>query len=156
MKERTVCQWWYPSKHSFSLWGQKKRVTDSSEQNEAASLYPSGPSCMQQTYSSFSPSLMTVRTGQSESLVLFGQELMDASLKGYSYHQDSYLVRHLFVALFFLFFLIWSVSMVGPYIDTKAAVSGRFYDLMSTPIIKLIWLSIKCFKGNYFLQMYLA
>ena len=33
--------------------------------------------------------------------------------------------------------------MGGPYIDTKADVSGRFYDLMSTPIIKLIWLSIK-------------
>ena len=21
-KEQTVCQWWYPNKHSFSLWGQ--------------------------------------------------------------------------------------------------------------------------------------
>ena len=81
---------------------------------------------------------MTVRTGPSESLLLFGQELMDASLKGYSYRQDSSLVRHLFVALFFLLFLIRSVSMVGPYIDAKAVVSGRFYDLMSTPIIKLI------------------
>ena len=69
-----------PTSIHFPFGAKQKWVTDSSEQNEAPSLYPSGPSGMQQTDSRFPPSLMTVRTGQSESLLLFGQEFMDTSL----------------------------------------------------------------------------
>ena len=142
---------------------------------------------MQQTDSRFPPSLMTVRTGQSESLLLFGQEFMDTSLlllllshfsrlrpcvtpltaahqappslglsrqecwsrlplpspghisKGAQLSPGLLFGQTLVCGPFlFLFFLIHSVRMGGPYIDTKADVSGRFYDLMSTPIIKLI------------------